>query len=271
MLSIHEPLLIFTDLDGTLLDSHTYDWQPAAGWLTRLRESSVPVILCSSKTHAEMSLLQKTLDLQGLPLIAENGAVTQFDAHWQSMAGFPRLLASITHSEITLILQKLREKSHYKFTTFDDVDEATIAEWTGLNRSQAALTRLHEASVSLIWRDSDERMQEFASHLQELGLQFVQGARFWHVLDASVSKDQAANALIAIYQQLWGKRPITLGLGDGPNDAPLLEVMDYAVIVKGLNRQGIHLNKEDPERIYRTRQEGPAGWSEGMDHFLSSR
>ncbi|HAC9004228.1 TPA: HAD hydrolase family protein, partial [Salmonella enterica subsp. enterica] len=54
MLSIHDPLLIFTDLDGTLLNSHTFEWQPAAPWLTRLHESGVPVILCSSKTAAEM-------------------------------------------------------------------------------------------------------------------------------------------------------------------------------------------------------------------------
>lgn len=75
MLSIHDPLLIFTDLDGTLLNSHTFEWQPAAPWLTRLHESGVPVILCSSKTAAEMLQLQTTLNLQGLPLIAENGAV----------------------------------------------------------------------------------------------------------------------------------------------------------------------------------------------------
>ncbi len=30
MLSIQQPLLVFSDLDGTLLDSHSYDWQPAA-------------------------------------------------------------------------------------------------------------------------------------------------------------------------------------------------------------------------------------------------
>lgn len=44
MLSVNEPLLIFTDLDGTLLDSHTYDWQPAAPWLYRLRERNIPLI-----------------------------------------------------------------------------------------------------------------------------------------------------------------------------------------------------------------------------------
>ena len=82
MFSIQQPLLVFSDLDGTLLDSHSYDWQPAAPWLSRLREANVPVILCSSKTSAEMLYLQKTLGLQGLPLIAENGAVIQLAEQW---------------------------------------------------------------------------------------------------------------------------------------------------------------------------------------------
>ncbi|MBO9163448.1 MAG: mannosyl-3-phosphoglycerate phosphatase-related protein, partial [Escherichia coli] len=261
----------FSDLDGTLLDSHSYDWQPAAPWLSRLREANVPVILCSSKTSAEMLYLQKTLGLQGLPLIAENGAVIQLAEQWQDIDGFPRIISGISHGEISQVLNTLREKEHFKFTTFDDVDDATIAEWTGLSRSQAALTQLHEASVTLIWRDSDERMAQFTARLNELGLQFMQGARFWHVLDASAGKDQAANWIIATYQQLSGKRPTTLGLGDGPNDAPLLEVMDYAVIVKGLNRQGVHLHDEDPARVWRTQREGPEGWREGLDHFFSAR
>ncbi|WP_254555827.1 HAD hydrolase family protein, partial [Salmonella enterica] len=75
MLSSHDPLLFFTDLDGTLLNSHTFEWKPAAPWLTLLHESGVPVILCCSKTAFEMLQLKTTLILQGLPLIAENGAV----------------------------------------------------------------------------------------------------------------------------------------------------------------------------------------------------
>ncbi len=45
MFSIQQPLLVFSDLDGTLLDSHSYDWQPAAPWLSRLHEANIPVIL----------------------------------------------------------------------------------------------------------------------------------------------------------------------------------------------------------------------------------
>ena len=215
MLSLDAPLLIFTDLDGTLLDSHTYDWQPAAAWLARLREKNIPVILCSSKTAAEMLHIQKLLGLQGLPLIAEN-------------------------------------------------------EWTGLSHAQASLTRLHEASVTLIWRDSDERMAEFARQLNDLGLQFVHGARFWHVLDATSGKNHAANGLIDLYRRQWKKRPITVGLGDGPNDAPLLEAMDYAVIVKGLNREGVVLRSDSTAQVYRTQHEGPEGWQEGMTWLFAA-
>lgn len=270
MLSLNDSLLIFTDLDGTLLDSHTYDWQPAASWLMRLREKNIPVILCSSKTAAEMLQIQKSLGLQGLPLIAENGAVVELDSHWQTHPDFPRQINGVSHDEISAVLNKLRNKTGFKFTAFDDVDETTIAEWTGLSHAQATLTRLHEASVTLIWRDSDEHMEAFAQQLNDLGLQFVQGARFWHVLDASSGKDQAANWLIAQYQRQWKRRPVTVGLGDGPNDAPLLEAMDYAVIVKGLSREGVMLHPDAAPQVYRTQHEGPKGWDEGMSHFFAT-
>lgn len=55
MLSIHDPLLIFTDLDGTLLNSHTFEWQPAAPWLTRLHESGVPVSSVAVKPRLKCS------------------------------------------------------------------------------------------------------------------------------------------------------------------------------------------------------------------------
>ncbi|HFZ8993049.1 TPA: mannosyl-3-phosphoglycerate phosphatase-related protein [Citrobacter freundii] len=271
MLSLNENILVFSDLDGTLLDSHTLAWQPAAAWLTRLKEHNIPLILCSSKTAASMLEWQKTFNLQGMPLIAENGAVVHLDARWQNHPDYPRKINGISHTEIDLIINRLRSQEQYKFTSFDDVDEQIIAEWTGVSRAQATLARLHEASVSLIWRDTDERMAQFAARLQEHGLQLVAGGHFWHVLDIAAGKDIAANSLIAEYQRQWGTRPVPLGLGDGPGDAPLLEAMDYAVVVKGLNREGVVLRKQDPRRVYRTEQEGPAGWHEGLEHLFAAR
>lgn len=266
---LKETLLVFTDLDGTLLDIHTYDWQPAALWLEKLQDHQIPVILCSSKTAAETLEIQQDLGLEGLPFIAENGAVIQLDVRWNDHPDAPRLINGTPHSDIKEVIDTLRERGGYKFTTFDDVDEKTIGEWTGLNRERSTLARLHEASVTLIWRDSDVRMTQFETELTQLGFTFVQGARFWHVLDARGGKDQAVNWLIDEYRKREGFVPTTIGLGDGPNDAPLLDNVDYAVVVKGINRLGITLQDDIPEWVYHTQQSGPEGWREGLDHFLS--
>lgn len=268
MPSLDDPLLIFSDIEGTLLDSHTGEWQPAAGWLARLRQRQIPVILCSSKTAAEMIAVQNMLQLQGLPFIAENGAVIQLDEHWQDHDDYPRIITGSPHAEIARVLTQLRLSNGWKFTTFTELDEHVLAELTGLTPAQATLAKLQEASETLIWRDSDEHMAAFDDALAQLGLRVVQGARFWHVLDERGGKDQAVNWLTRQYRHYRGKRAVTVGLGDGPNDAPLLDNVDYAVVVKGLNRQGVTLRQDSPPRVYRTQQEGAAGWREGLDHLF---
>lgn len=270
MFDAQQPLVIFTDVNDTLLDSHTYDWQPAAPWLTRFRQQDVPVILCSSKTAAEIMLIQQELGLEGRPFIAENGAVIQLDASWHDDDAWPRIISGASHADIHNVLQHLRVRDGYKFTTVSDVDEQVLTEWTGLSNKHAALARLQEASETLIWRDTDERMAAFSSALQQLGLRFVQGARFWHVLDEQSGKAQAISFLRRRMLQREGHSRVSIGLGDGPNDADLLNATDYAVVVKSLSREPVLLQKDTPERVYYSQQRGPAGWSEGLAHFLEA-
>jgi mannosyl-3-phosphoglycerate phosphatase len=270
MPGLNDDLLIFTDVDGTLQDSHTGEWQPAAAWLARLRELHVPVILCSSKTAAEMIALQQSMGLQGRPFIAENGAVIQLDERWQDNAHYPRIIQGSPHAEIVKVLSELRHRHGFRLTLFSELSDAALADITGLSPAQASLARLQEASETLIWRDSDAHMNEFSHALADLGLRFVQGARFWHVLDERGGKDVAVNWLTRQYHHQEGKTFTTLGLGDGPNDAPLLDNVDFAVVVKGLNRQGVSLRDDSPARVFHTTLEGAAGWREGLDYMLDS-
>ncbi|STQ10903.1 mannosyl-3-phosphoglycerate phosphatase [Enterobacter cloacae] len=121
--------------------------------------------------------------------------------------------------------------------------------------------------VTLIWRDTDEKMVQFEEELAQRGLKCLQGARFWHILDARCGKDVAVNWLVAQYREQEGIMPTTLGLGDGPNDAPLLDSVDFAVVIKGINRQGITLRDDNPARVYHTQQAGPAA---GMKGWITS-
>lgn len=65
-------IIIFTDLDGTLLDRQTYSWDAARPALGLIKERSIPLALCSSKTRAEIEVIRKELDNPD-PFICENG------------------------------------------------------------------------------------------------------------------------------------------------------------------------------------------------------
>ena len=106
--------------------------------------------------------IQQDLGLEGLPFIAENGAVIQPDVRWEKV---PRQIRGMSHRDIRPRIEQIRLETGVKFTTFDDVDDRVISEWTGLTRYRSGLARRQEASVTLIWRDSDEKMVQFEGAL----------------------------------------------------------------------------------------------------------
>jgi mannosyl-3-phosphoglycerate phosphatase len=64
--------IIFTDLDGTLLDYSTYSFEKALPALQLLKEKDIPLIICSSKTKKEIEYYRKKLDNHH-SFISENG------------------------------------------------------------------------------------------------------------------------------------------------------------------------------------------------------
>ena len=65
--------LVFTDLDGSLLDHDTYSYTAALPMLERLSDGGIPVIFVSSKTRSEIVELRGELGNNN-PFIVENGA-----------------------------------------------------------------------------------------------------------------------------------------------------------------------------------------------------
>ncbi|KGT96033.1 mannosyl-3-phosphoglycerate phosphatase [Erwinia typographi] len=264
MPGLNDPLMIVTDLDGSLLDHHTYDWEPARTWLERLSERKIPVVICSSKTAAEILPLQRQLGLSGAPYIAENGAIVQWSGSHEA-ALLPR---SKSYSDICQTLQKLRERYRFKFTGFADVSEKEVAEWTGLTPHDAALAKMREGSESLIWRDTAEQFIAFEQALSAEQLSLVQGGRFWSVMNQGAGKGAALAFLLQHFRHPLGHRWVTIGLGDGPNDAPMLDEVDFAVIIKGYSKTPVTLQRADTQHFFRSARFGPEGWSEGLTHFI---
>ncbi|RKR04240.1 mannosyl-3-phosphoglycerate phosphatase [Kushneria sinocarnis] len=270
MFSLAQPLLIFTDLDGSLLDHDTYDHKPAREWLERLATARVPVIFNTSKTAAEVWPLYRELGLTA-PFIAENGGCVHLPPDWAGDEpadddGWARVVLGASRQRILTVLEAVRETESLRFRGFADMTVEEIISLTGLDAAGAERARQREASEPLVWKDSASALEHFRLELIGAGLELTRGGRFHHVMGETCNKGRACGWLISRFEQLHGAGVASIGLGDGPNDIPMFDTVDAAVIIRGRHEQPIEVR--DESRAYRTRAEGPQGWAEGLAHWL---
>lgn len=250
-------VMIFTDLDGTLLDHHSYQYDAALPALAEINAKHYPLILNSSKTRAEIQTLHRELQLSS-PFICENGAAIYWQDHneWQCKS------FSMSRDNILPILQQLRSQYDYRFTGFMDCNDEQIAQMTGLDITSAHLAAQRSFTEPLLWQDTDERRAEFLSRLAPFELRGVQGGRFLSVM----GHFDKATAMQWLIQQAGSTDITTIALGDSPNDLDMLQAADIAVVIKSARSYELIINK--PRWVIRTNESGPAGWQEAMNQIL---
>ncbi|MET0066687.1 MAG: HAD-IIB family hydrolase [Candidatus Thiodiazotropha sp.] len=245
--------LVFTDLDGTLLDHHTYDATPALPALDWLRESGVPIIPVSSKTLAELEDLKHQLNFDG-PIVAENGAVLAYP-------GEEPQIAPPGYHLIRDFLIDHRANPHYDNLGFGDMSLEEVMQQTGLQRPQAEAARKRLASEPFLWRGTEDDLAGFRYEVKKAGLRLTRGGRFLHLL-GDTDKGMAVKLVI---KHLQGQGyPVThsIALGDSENDRDMLLAVDHPVIVRKPN--GTYLDLPERADALRTEQPGPEGWKQAI-------
>ena len=265
--------VVFTDLDGTLLDHRTYSFAPARAALETLKREGVPLVLCSSKTRAELIRLQKLLGIRG-PFISENGGAVflsgagdleaLFPDRW---AGLPAKVFGTPYDRLRDALVDLREVFGLHLVGFGDVDAERVASWTGLPREQARLACARDFDEPFTWEpEPDTQAQERVRQwLATRDLTLTRGGRFWH-LTGSNDKGAAVRWLVATLAELSGERPRSLALGDSENDLPMLEAADQGILVA---RPGGGHVEPRPTGVGTVAGIGPLGWSRAVLDWLA--
>ncbi len=276
-------LVIFTDLDGTLLDYTTYEWREAMPALNACKGLEIPVILVSSKTRAEMDLLRRSMSLSD-PFISENGggiffpretfktpppeataalALEAQKAHrdeglWQWSLGLP-------YPDLIKGLQDLREELGWHIRGFSDMSIEEISYLTGLDIERASLAAMREFDEPFVVLDQEEpNLDALSEAVVKRGLRVSSGGRLYH-LQGKNDKGVAVERLISWYG--GGQRKIiSIVLGDSPNDFPMLELADFPVLVR--SGQEYPALKEKVPRLKVTRDMGPSGWNSAVLEIL---
>ncbi len=266
-------IIIFTDLDGTLLDHNSYGWEEAEPALRQCKESQIPLILVSSKTRAEIRTLQKELGLSS-PFISENGGGVFFPKEGKhphpSDAIFSRGVwkwsIGPAHDFLVRALGEIRDEQGWKIRGFSQMTPEEISSITGLDLASARLASQREYDEPFILTEEGVSNVDILNHAaSQKGLRITRGGRFYH-LHGEGDKGEAMGRLVAWYRT-YHPALLTIALGDSPVDFSMLKRADYPVLISSPH-QYPELKKVIPH-LKVTQERGPRGWNAAVLDILN--
>ncbi len=264
-------VLVFTDLDGTLLDYHTYSFEPALPALKALKEKNIPLIICTSKTRAEIEKWR--LKLENVhPFISENGgAIFIPKGYFSHKFCFEReknnylvIELGTPYAQLKETLSQIRRSLQLELRGFGDLSPEEVAELCGFSLEEANLAKKREYDEPFLLDEerSIKKMQEMANISN---LQVTRGGRFFHLMGEN-DKGKALRLLTDLYREKT-EHIEAIALGDSLNDLPMLRAADHPVLVQ--KPDGNYDLEVKVPNLHLAPGIGPAGWNASVLELLN--
>lgn len=269
-------ILVSTDLDGTLLDHYSYSFEAALPALQQLEAQSIPVVINTSKTLSEVTLLREQLNNRH-PFIVENGSGIVIPKGYFQVPPESATLDNdnylidfgANYSEICEFLAPLKQEFNIK--GFADLSAEELQQATGLPLENVRLAKQRLFSEPLLWQGTDEDKQRLIAAVEAHNLQALQGGRFLHIM-AKTDKGQSLQALKDLFFKEWQTNCLTdtgiltIALGDSGNDIAMLKSADIAVVIRSPKHEPLAVQGRQQTII--TEGLGPEGWNQAMQQIL---
>jgi mannosyl-3-phosphoglycerate phosphatase len=252
-----ENILIFTDLDGTLLEHHSYSYKEAMPMLDFIKKNKIPLILVTSKTKEEVMFLQKALETNS-PFIVENGA----GIIMPNETGFEDIILGYSYEEIREAF--VRYAKSIPMQGFFDMSIEEIISHTGLGKKEAIAAKNRTFTEPFILRNV-QQLGDLKALATFEGLDVVKGGRFYHLITKGVDKAQAIRSVIKHYERLFEHSATTIALGDSANDLTMLQSADIPILMPHFD--GSYLDCMIPNLI-KAPKAGPGGWNSALKKYF---
>jgi mannosyl-3-phosphoglycerate phosphatase len=230
-------LVVFADLDGTLLDD-TYSFESIKPIIDDLLSMGVSIVFCSSKTRGEIEYYRRRMGICD-PFIVENGGAIFIPKDY-----FPFVFAcskrterydvvslGVPYAVVREKLARIKLETRTEIIGFGDLTAEKLADETGLPLSLARLAKKREYDEPILLLLGNEKELEVAVEKESLGL--AKGDRFFHLFGGS-DKGKATATLKDLYSKAFS-RTVTFGIGDGSVDMPMLRAVDVPFLVRTIS------------------------------------
>lgn len=261
---MNQKKLLFTDLDGTLLDLQTYSCEQVGASVSQLKDAGISIVFCSSKTWEEQEHYLNELKLDE-PVIVENGSGIifpkrdEFFHFWDTEAHgrYAKVLGK-AYDEILKAVKDTSDKYYpgLKYYAISSLEE--ISEITKLDLEAARKAKSRDFSETIFNADLDSiEYLHFENALNSIGFQCIPGSKYVTITGHDSDKGNAVEYLIGLYKQQFEK-VVSYGAGDSLNDLSMLEVVDFPYLVQKPDRSWVDCPLS---KITKVQGIGPAGWN----------
>ena len=264
-------VVVVTDIDDSLLEPGARALPSERAALEFLASRGIPLVINSSRTHAEIERIQETLRLL-TPSISEHGSALFIppgcfpsipDRAARAVGGHVIEFGRPYHEVVEAVRITGRELG-VEIVGFADLTIEDAARELGVSDVEAQLAKLREYTELIrIADETDARRSHVLNALRRRGLRCWPIGRHYLV---SATRDRAESLLTlkALWRHGWGEVPSIVGFGNSEDDVNWLRYADVAVIVQG-DHAGVDprmLSKLPTARV--AQQPGRLGWSDAI-------
>ncbi len=256
--------IVFTDIDGTLLDIYSGNFEGTDLLVRKFTRMGIPIILCSAKTRSEQEYIRDKLGLSDPFIIENGGAVVIPDGYFDDLEIVPHtgkngysLIEIGGHSnEIRKQLAKIREELQINFKGTSDMTLDEISRRVRIPLLFAKRMSKREYGETILEIDPSD-LDKLAKVCKRIGLKVIHGGRYTDITQGN-DKGKATRVLIDLFKRKFQPRgTIFIGLGDSENDLPMLRLMDIPVLVQKANGSWCDSTIKN---LLRSTGIGPNGW-----------
>ena len=265
---IKNTILIFTDLDETLLKENKYNYNILNSFIKKLLKYGCIIIPVTSKTYLEVIDILTHIKYK-FPFSVENGAAYYLPIKNTKDYLYKKILNpyAVNKTKIRKVLNKDIFKNYLQNIKFIEnlpsIDQKKI---TKLNNKQLENFNSRQYSIPVILNGDKYFKKNFEASLLKYNLKVIFGGKLNNISGLH-SKLNSLNFFTNQYKKkLRTKKMITISLGDHQNDTEILNYSNYSGIIKNETYKVINLKKKN--NIFRSFTSAPYGWVEVLKKII---
>lgn len=292
--------VVFTDIDGTLVDINTAEYGKETDKLIRLiKERNIPLILTSAKTRLEQNKIREDLGISD-PFIVENGgAIVIPKGYFPDYAlrdiKYPLRETQETKNEardvnheivvelgkpadyIRAKLSDIRKKYSINFRGVADISVEKLSNLALISREQAKRMAQRNYGETILQIQSED-IARFIKYVQEDGMKVIHGGRFFDVT-VGTDKGIAVGILKKLFKDKFHNNVKFFGIGDSTNDIPMLNLMDIPILVQRQDsswvddgeikmKNAVDSSHISSNKLIKIEGIGPNGWENAIHKII---